>query len=158
MCNAEGLACVARLEKTDFVFLVFFSLSASLASNDRRRSFGQVQMLDGRLNVLFSFCTYWAQYDQTEFKKKLNQNPNQRLRQLQRTCAFLEVRNYYGLKYYIIVCFIVKFRYCEKATTFEKISHLKTKWEIFSNFHGLRIPDLYFHYNDWRWHFDLLDK
>ena len=47
---------------------------------------------------------------------------------------------------------LLKFRYCEKTTKLEKISHLifelpskvKTKWEIFSNFCGLlRISELY---------------
>ena len=39
----------------------------------------------------------------------------------------------------IVIVWLLKFRYCEKATKFEKISHLvlkllskvKTKWEIF---------------------------
>ena len=47
--------------------------------------------------------------------------------------------------------FLIKFRYCEKATKLEKsslllklFSNVKTKWEIFSNFCGhLRMSELF---------------
>ena len=56
-----------------------------------------------------------------------------------------------GIQFKKYKLFLLKFRYCENAKKFEKISHLvlkllsnvKTKWEVFSNIYGLlRMSEL----------------
>ena len=60
-----------------------------------------------------------------------------------------EIHEFYNL-FVSNFYYSIKFRYCEKATKFEKITHLffpllsniKTRKEIFSNFCGLKISEL----------------